>query len=82
MSELSPDVRLDRIMRGRDATRNDHTSEFLATCAARMETNRRRLGISTHSIAIIQYLASHPSAIIVLEPNVRQAFTDAKKAFA
>ena len=61
-------------------SRSEESSSMLSMAAAAMQTRQRELHIPRKSIAIIDYLANNPRAVIIADENVKQAFEHAKEA--
>lgn len=83
---MNPCARLDRLLR-RDARygemcRGKSTVELLSSAVAAMEKHQQRLAIPDRYIAVMRYLADHPTALIIPDANVTKAFGYAKQAFS
>ena len=83
---MNPCARLDRLLR-RDARhgemcRGRNTAELLSSAVAAMEKQKQHLSIPDRYIAVMRYLADHPTALIIPDANVNKAFQYAKQAFS
>lgn len=75
-------ARLDRIAQARSVSpyRDTREATFLRRVVGRMEEKQRLLQIPDRSINVMRYLADNPSAYIVFDANVSQAWADARRA--
>jgi len=85
MSLANDTRRLDKMLHNYqqigDMRKTDATA-FLCKVHQTMEKYQRELRIPDRSIKVFGYLANNPSALIIPDKNVKEAFEWAKKALA